>query len=214
MELERIERALREGPVDEPLYEPGAFRPPRARRRLTFASAIGAALVLGVVIGVGLDVLRQQPADVGNPPVDLDLLGEELSGSWTSGAYTRDDFVSYVTDAGYRAEDIDRFLAHDPIPGTVRWGLDFDGRGRLVIFRTLDDTGTEVLVNMLYELQPDGRLRWVDGDCSAIVEFTVDGDQLSFGELEIESCAPGEDDRIAMTAFFDLASPYRSSLTP
>lgn len=208
MDLERIERALRDGPADEPRYESGAFGRQRRPGWVMFVGAMAGALVVGLVIGLGLDVLRQ-PAGIGGPDVDLDALNESLSGGWTSDAFTRDDFVSYLTAAGHQSSDISVFLTHDPIVGTVRWGLDIDGSERLVVYRTLDDGGTEVLANGPYELLPDGRLRWTESGCSVVAEVTVDGAELSFGNLEVENC--DADERIALSTFFGLASPYQLS---
>ena len=213
MDLERIERSLREGPVDEPRYEPGAYARRQTLPWVLFAGAVTGALVVGVVVGLGLSLLRQPAGDVGSPVVDIETLGEQLSGSWMSASFTADDFVDYMTDAGHTARDIAAFLEHDPIPGTVRWGLDFDGRGRVVVFRTLDESQTEILNNSVYELLPDGRLRWTDGECSFLLEFTVAGEELTFGQLELERCAPEPDDRIAAGTFFGLAPPYQLSST-
>jgi hypothetical protein len=212
MDLDRIEQALREGPVDEPRYEPGSYRRPRQLQWVLFVGAIAGALIIGVVLGVGLDIARQPSREVGAPVVDLETLGEELSGSWMSGSFTEDDFVDYLTAAGYEADDIAAFLEHDPIPGTVRWGLDFDGRERAVVFRTLDGSQTEILNNSAYGLLPDGRLRWTDGECSFILEFRVENDELTFGGHELERCDPKTDDRIAWATFFGLAPPYEPSL--
>jgi hypothetical protein len=212
MDVERIERALREGPVDEPRYEPGSYRGRQTLQWVLFAGAMAGALMVGVVLGLGLDLVRQPSGDVAAPVVDLETLGEELSGSWMSGSFTEDDFVGYMTGAGHAAEDIAAFLEHDPIPGTARWGLDFDGRERVVVFRTLDESRTEILNNSVYELLPDGRLRWTDGECSFILEFTVEGEELTFGQVELDRCDPGPDDLIATATFFGLAPPYQLSL--
>lgn len=214
MDLERIKRALRQGPAEEPIYRPGSFARVPARGWLLFASAMAVALVLGVVLGLGLDILRQPIGDRGGPVVDLGRLGEELSGSWMSDSFTEEDFIRHLTEAGYTGEDIAAFLEHDPIPGTVRWGLDFDGRERLVVFRTLDESRTEILTNIVYELLPDGRLRAIEGDCSLLLEFTAEGEALTFGQVEITDCVPDTDGRIAAETFFGLAPPYARSSTP
>jgi hypothetical protein len=211
MDLQRIERALREGPVDEPRYEPGAYRRRRPVAWVLFAGAMAGALVVGVIVGLGLNLLRQPAGHVGAPVVDLETLGEELSVSWMSGSFSEADFVDYMADSGHAAMDVAAFLEHDPIPGTARWGLDFDGRGRVVVFRTLDESRTEILNSSTYELLPDGRLRWIDGDCSFLLEFDIVGDELTFGELTLERCAPNADDRIAADTFFGLAPPYEPS---
>lgn len=213
MELQRIERALREGPVDEPRYEPGGFGRRRPLSWALFAGAVTGALMIGVMLGLAIHLVRQPSDNVGAPAVDLERLGEELSGSWMSGSYTEDDFVDYMTDAGHTAEDVVAFLEHDPIPGTVRWGLDFDGRERLVIFRTLDESRTGVLSNLVYELLPDGRLRLIDGECSIVMTFSVEGEELTFEPFEVDGCVPETDSRIAFEAFFGLAPPYQPSST-
>jgi len=85
-------------------------------------------------------------------------------------------------------------------------------RERLVVFRTLDGSQTEILTNVLYELLPDGRVRVIDGECSTFIEFTVEGEELTFGQLEVDDCFPPDPDaRIAFEAFFGLAPPYQPS---
>ena len=82
-----------------------------------FASAVTGALLVGVIIGLGVNLVRSPAEDAGAPVVDLQTLGQ-LSGSWTSGSFTEDDFVGYMTEAGHALGDIASFLQHDPIPGT------------------------------------------------------------------------------------------------
>jgi hypothetical protein len=209
MDLERIERALREGPADEPIYQPGAFARPRVQRWLLFAGSMAGAIVLGVIIGLGLDVVRQPVGDDARPAVDLDRLGEELSGSWLSDSFTEEDIIRHLTDDGHGPEDIAAWLRDGPIPGTVRYGLDFDGRDRLVVFHTLDDSQTEILTNVVYELLPNGDLQLIDGACSIVMEFTVDGEELTFGPFQVEGCIPATDSEMAFKTFFGLAPPYQ-----
>ena len=213
MDLQRIERSLREGPVDEPRYQPGAYRHRHRLQWVLFAGIVTGALLVGVIVGLGLNLIRQPASNVGAPVVDLETLGEDLSGSWMSDSFTEDDFVDYMADASHAASDIAAFLDHDPIPGTVRWGLDFDGRGRVVVFRTLDESRTEILNNSVYELLPDGRLRWTDEECSFLLEFTVEGEELTFGQLQLDRCVPDSDEQIAAATFFGLAPPYELSST-
>lgn len=214
MNLERIERALREGPADEPIYQPGAYTRPRVHQWLLFAAVIAGALALGVGIGIGLDVVRQPVGDPVELAVDLDRLGQELSGSWMSDSFTEQDFVRHMTEAGHTGQDMAAFLQHDPIPGTVRWGLDFDGRERLVVFRTLDESRTEILTNVVYELLPDGRLHVVEGECFIVMEFTIQGEELTFGPFDIDGCVPQTEGRIAFETFFGLAPPYERTSIP
>lgn len=213
MDLDRIERALREGPADEPIYEPRAFGRRRGHQWLLFAGGMAGAMILGVVVGLGIGVVRQPVGDDGVPAVDLDRLGEELSGSWMSTSFTEQEFVGHLTEAGYSAQDIAAFLEHDPIPGTVRWGLDFDGRERLVVFRTLDEAQTEILTNVVYELLPDGRLRLIEGGCSVVIGFLLEGELLTFAQPQFGACVPDTDTQVAFETFFGLAPPYQQRST-
>lgn len=210
MDLERIERALRQGPVDEPRYVPGAFGRPRHIERLMLTAAVGAALVIGLAIGLGLDLLRAPSPNVGGPETDPAVIQRQLAGTWVSAPVSEDEFRSFMLEQGHAQADIDAFLEHDPIETTQRWGLDFDGRGSLVIFSVTGDGVTEVLSNGPYELLPDGRLRWVDRTCVLVAQFGVSADRLAFERLELENCTA--DERIAHDAFFNLASPYSSSV--
>jgi hypothetical protein len=210
MNLERIERALREGPVDEPRYVPGAFGPARRFGALVLTAAVGAALVIGVAIGLGLDLLRAPSPGVGQPPPDLGELQAELAGTWISAPVTEDEYVDFMLEQGHARADVEAFLDHDPIESTLQWGLDFDGRDNLVVFSVTGDGVTDILANGPYELLPDGRLRWVDRTCVLVAEFSVSADRLTFGDLALEGCVA--DERIAHDTFFNLASPYTSSV--
>lgn len=207
MNLERIERALREGPVDEPRYVPGAFGSARRLESVVLAAAVVGALALGVVIGLGLDLLRAPTPDVGGPPTDPAAIQRQLAGTWMSEPVTEDQFIDFMLEQGHSQADIEAWLDHDPIGTTLSWGLDFDGRGSLVVFSITGEGVTDVLSNGPYELVPDGRLRWFDLTCTLDAEFTVSADALDFGPLELDNCDP-----IAMDTFFGLASPYRSSV--
>ena len=125
MDLERIERALREGPVDEPVYVPGAFRRTRPSAWWFAAAATaGAAGVAGVVIGLGLDVLRSDR--IGTAP-DADELVTELAGRWVSDEIPFDRWVDELVGRGYDPNDLGNFLLHDPFDETVRYVLIFEG---------------------------------------------------------------------------------------
>lgn len=210
MDLERIERALREGPVDEPRYVPGAFGPARRFGALALTAAIGASLVIGVAIGMGLDLLRAPSSDVGQPGPDLAEMQRQLAGTWTSQPVTRDEFVSFMLEQGHAREDVEAFFEHDPIETTLQWGLSFDGRGNLVVFSVTGDGVIDVLSNGPYELLADGRIRWTDLSCVLVAEVSATTDRLTFDELSFEGCTA--DERIANDAFFILASPYSLSL--
>lgn len=210
MNDEAIERALREGPVDEPRYVPGAFGPARRLQPLVMAGAVVGALVLGIVIGLGLDVLRSPSPNVGGPQVDPAVVHRQLAGTWLSEPVTEDEFIDFMLQRGHARADVDAFLDHDPIETTLQWGLDFDGRDNLVVFSVTGDGVTNVLANGPYELLADGRLRWVDRTCTLVAEFSVSAEALAFGQLAPATCNPEE--RIAHDIFFALGSPYSSSV--
>lgn len=210
MDLERIERALREGPVDEPRYVPGAFGPARRFGALVLTAAVGAALVIGVMIGLGLDLLRAPSPNVGQPGPALAEIQRQLAGTWISEPVTEEEFVTFMLEEGHAPADVEAFLAHDPIETTLKWGLDFDGRGSLVVFSVTGDGITDVLTNVTYELLPDGRMRSGDRTCGLVAAFSVSDERLIFGELSSEGCTP--DDLIAFDTFLNLASPYTSSV--
>lgn len=207
MNLERIERALRDGPVDEPRYVPGAFGSARRTEPLLLAGAVVGALVLGVVIGLGVGLLRAPSPNVGGPSTNSALIQEQLEGTWLSEQVTQEELVTYMLDNGHSQADIDEW--HDPIDSTLQWGLDFNGRGNLVVFTVTGDGVIEVVAEGSYELLPDGRLRWTDITCVTIANVRVSADQLIFGERESQNCDTEE--RIAHDTFFGLASPYAFS---
>lgn len=210
MNLERIEQALREGPVDEPRYVPGAFGPPRRLDRLMLTVVVAGALIIGLVIGLALDVVRVPGPNVGDPGLDPAAIQRQLEGTWRSRIVTQDEFVAFMLERGHAQADLDAFLGHDPIATTLQWGLDFDLRGNLLVFSVTGDGITDILSNGPYEILPDGRLRWTDETCVLIAAFTVDDEQLAFGSLAPQDC--NADERIATDAFFGLGSPYELSI--
>ena len=72
MDDDRLERALRQRPPDEPVYVPGSHRPPRSRARWLALTvpAIVAALIVGLAIGSGL------PRDAGAGRVATRPIGD------------------------------------------------------------------------------------------------------------------------------------------
>lgn len=208
MTLERIERALREGPVDEPAYVPGAFRRPRRTgwSRAVVSTLVGAALVTGLIVGIGLGALRQSTETVGTAP-DPEKLDTELQGTWVSDAISRDDWVSRLVAMGHHIDDVENFLLHDPMTENVTYFLTFE-RGTLTITSSLD--GAPVIHNSLgpYRIAADGTLTWDDLGCFVRAGVRLDGDRLTFDALDTESC--GADERVANSAFFNLAAYTRS----
>jgi hypothetical protein len=208
MDLERIERALREGPVDEPIYVPGAF----ARRRRSIwslavvSAAVGAALVIGVIVGVGLSVLREPDGGVGVAP-DVEALAAQLEGRWVSDEITHDEWVSALLAMGHDIDDIDAFLLHDPIETSTHYDLVFND-GLLTLFDTAPPDPRLEMGDGRYELLPDGRLYYDDRGCFITARFTIEGDRLTFDPISTDSC--GADERVANSAFFNLAGYTRA----
>jgi hypothetical protein len=206
MDVERIERALRDGPVDEPLYVPGSFRRPGRTgwsMAVVFASA-GAALVLGVFVGLGLGVLRT-PGDVGSP-VDTDALAAQLEGRWTSEEMTRDEWNNGLVALGFDIDDVEAFHRHDPIASTVRYELEFRD-GWLDLFVEAPPNPLVEMGDGPLRILPDGRIHHDDRDCFVTMAFDTDGDQLTFARISTESC--GVEEQLANSAFFNLSTYTR-----
>lgn len=214
MDADRIERALREGPPDEPTYVPGAFRDQRTRGGLALAAAsLGLALVAGIVIGTGLGILRSDPSDlVGGPAASpRPLAAEDLQGMWTSGELDRDTWTDALRERGFTQDDIDAFLLHDPFESTVRYFMVFRGAA-LTIGATYDGGSPQVLTDARFLILGDGTLQVtevVDGvdpedACVISVVPTLEGDVLSFRIMDVPCDV---DPQIATTAFFELL-PY------
>lgn len=206
MDLERIERALREGPVDEPAYVPGAFRRARRRSTILMTATVGAALVIGFVLGLSLDTLRSPGVGTGAPGPDLEALNAELAGSWRSDVIYRDRFVEEMLELGHAEADIDAFLDRGGVRTAGRFHLFFDGRGRSRVYEATRDT--DLLSDEPYELLPDGRLMWGDLGCVVTARFIIAGDLLTFEPDSTTGC--DADERIATDAFFNYR-PYTLS---
>ncbi len=215
MDLERVERALREGPVDEPAYVPGAFRRTRPSPWwLALAgTAVGAAVVIGLAIGLGLDVLRSDR--VGSAP-DPDVLAGDLEGRWVSDEIPFDRWVDALVERGYDPNDLGNFLLHDPFDETVRYVLIFDGSQ--LSMQGIYDSGSPIdLSGGEYAIQPDGSFEFVEivdappvvGEaCRTVADVELADDRLHFDVLDLPGC--GVDPAIAHTAFFDLATYTRA----
>lgn len=207
MDLDRIERALRAGPPDEPLYMPGMF----ARRRrpmLAMAAAVAvlaAAVVIGVVIGIGLDSLRGQGSSVGGPP-DVALLEAQLEGQWTSGEISRGEFISGLVEQGHQIDDVNSYLKppEPDIERSVRTRLVFSA-GELVIERSVDEEGWRRAAAGPYRVVSDGALWYDDLGCLITADFAVSDETLTFDRIGTEHC--GAIERVANSAFFNL-SPF------
>jgi hypothetical protein len=208
MDVQRIERALRAGPVDEPTYVPGSHGGGRRRsaRFLTIAGLVG-AVVVGVVLGVGLSTLQRAPVPVGG--VDQGRLALELPGRWVSDEISRDRWVSALVESGNDIDDIDNFLTHfDPIVATTHYELEFSS-DRLAIADFADDQPRDDVASGPYQIDADGTLHYDDQGCFVTARFRIDGDHLMFDRIATDSC--GADERIANTAFFNLVSYTRAT---
>jgi hypothetical protein len=209
MDIERIERALRDGPPDEPAYVPGSFG--RSRAPAWWFAAVGmivmAAVVTGIAIGVGFDALRGAP--VGAPPTS-EVTAADLEGRWLSDEISFDRWVDELIARGFDPNDVGNFLAHDPFEQHVRYQLTFDS-GRVTISADFDGTGLQVLNLGEYTLQ-GGVFSYVEttdappviGEaCRVSAVPSLDDRRLAWEDVELAGC--GVDPSIAHTAFFDLA---------
>lgn len=215
MREDRIEAALREGPPDEPTYVPGAFR--RANTPRWWLAAAGAtaaaAMIIGVVVGIGLNVLRA-PNQGG--PVDVAALEAELVGSWDSDVITRDQWLTRMEATGFDINDLEAFLSHDPLGVRIQYRLTFDG-SKLTIASSTDDAPFVVNGTGAYSLLADGTLAYVETpppgglgtDCELTAPFTITVDRLVIEPVTTQGC--GLDEQMAQAAFFNLAGYSRAS---
>ncbi|HEX5828059.1 MAG TPA: hypothetical protein VFY23_11090 [Candidatus Limnocylindrales bacterium] len=216
MDQDRIERALRHGPPDEPAYRPGSHRErPRRVRLTTVAFAlVGALAVVAVGLGAGLGILR--PSGTGGIP-DVVTITAALTGTtWTTDPIPVDEWSDGLVERGFDPADIAAFLEHDPFADTVRYRLTF-GKDIVVVGASYDGGGFVTLSQARWVPRDDGRLDLTDVIpgaapeelCSvevplAIGNVTLVTDAASFGKC-------GVDERIANTAFFALAPYTRTS---
>ena len=207
MDVERIERALRDGPMDEPIYVPGAFRKRHGSSLVLLFASVGAALVLGVAVGLGLGVLNVPRVDVG-APVDTNALAARLEGRWVSEEMTRDEWVSGLQALGLNIDDIEAFHRHDPIPTTVRYEFVFS-EGVLDIFVEAPPSELGEVGDGPYRILADGRLYFDDRQCFVTMAFDIEGDLLTFDRISTESC--GVEEQVANSAFFNLSTFTRLS---
>jgi hypothetical protein len=207
MDLERIEASLRAGPVDEPLYVPGSFRSDRRWGVAMAFAGVGAVLVIGIVIGLGVGALRQPTR------IDVGALGAHLEGSWVTNGFTQQQMVDALLDAGYDLNDVNEFASRNPGDGPFRYELKFD-RGELTI---LIDPGTgsfDVGSGGPYRLMEDGSMIYTErtttgiglgDDCMVTTRPEFMTGRLEFGRIQTQGCSLEE--RIAHASFFNFL-PY------
>lgn len=209
MDMERIERALWEGPLDEP-YVPSSYRrgPGRWIPRLFAVPVIAAALVVGIVVGTGLPAVRD--GGVGQAP-DPVAISEALRGTrWTTDEITVNAWRNALLERGFTAADIAAFLEHDPFATSVRYLLAFDD-SRVTIQASYDEAPPITLTLGGWRIREDGMLvaaEIVDGippgaGCSIEALVEVGDGALAFDIADFTRC--GVDARLANTAFFNLA---------
>ena len=212
MDADRIERALREGPPDEPTYVPGAFRQRRSVPLLFVGAGavLAAAVVIGLVVGVTLDLLREPTGGVGGP-VDADELAAELEGRWSSGDISREAWIEELAAMGYRPADIDFALSNLPEHERVRYDLVFED-DHLMIFGSFDGADLRPMSGGPYEVLGNGALYYDDVACFITVQFDLDDDRLAFEPMQTEGC--NADESLNNAAYFNLLTYARSSGGP
>jgi hypothetical protein len=208
MDLQTIEQALRDGPVDEPIYVPGTHR---RGRPLYWQGALvmtitAAALLAGVVIGISLDALRS----AGNPPgqVDVAALARELEGDWQSTEITREDLIRTALAMGHDQQTIDTQLRALPAFARVQYEMVF-ANDHLQIFASFDGAPAASQSGGPYTLQPTGAIHYDDIGCFITATFDVVGDQLTFDPIQTQGC--DADESLANAAFFNAVTYSRAS---
>jgi hypothetical protein len=206
MDVERIERALREGPMDEPIYVPGTYR----RAKSGWSLAVGAAVLTGVLLvgiatGLGLGLLRTPAPGLG--AAELVALAAKLQGTWTSAEITRQQFINSEVALGNNVDDVDNLLNHDPFASSIRFELSF-ADGRLSVSASKDGGPMLEQSGGPYRLLDTGEIYYEDLGCFITVRFAVNAEHLSFQRISTRSC--GADERAANSGFFNLL-PYSRS---
>lgn len=212
MDMDRIEHALREGPPDEPAYVPGSYRrgPGRWVPRLFAVPVIAAALVIGVVVGVGLPAVRD--SGVGRAP-DPAAITEALQGTtWTTDETPFQAWTDALLERGFTNDEIAAFLEHDPFELSVRYLLRFDD-SQLTVQAAYDGAPPITLSVGGWRVREDGALVFSEtvvdvppgAGCAIGAAVEVGDRALAFDIVDFIRCAV--DAKLANTVFFEL-SPY------
>lgn len=216
MDLGTLERILREGPPDEPIYVPGAMRLGRTRPAwLLFAAAIGLALVIGVAAGLGLDALRKP---TGDPPSPIPLTPGAVQGSWLSEPITREEWFARLMAQGFDREELTPVFDMGQFE-RVQYGITLSG-SNLTIMTSVD--GGPLVVNSRGTFDVDGDtfvyvedqvmdpgLGDICHDLTARIELR-DG-QLVLSDVQLPEAVCGRHPLIIHAAFFTLAPFDRTS---
>ena len=210
MDIERIERALRDGPPDEPTYVPGSFRRTSPQGWWFAAAGISAAiaLVAGIAIGTALDTLRG--GRVGGEPEPRPLVAADLQGVWESDPIERQVLEEALLSRGFSQADIDAHLESLPVGDAARYALRFVD-DRLIAqvaygdqpFQTLD-TGTFTISDEGFQIS----IPEVQGACEPLAAAEIDGSRLLLNLLDLPGCET--DERLVNTLLLDIASYSRA----
>ena len=205
MDVERIERALREGPPDEPAYVPGRFRRSAATPwNLAYAAlAVATVLVIGIGVGITLNVLRG--GGIGTqPPAVLDRA--DLQGTWLSDEIGFQDWVDALLERGFTTDEIAAYLEDDnAFDRSLRYELRI-GTEEMAMWGSADGAPMVLLTSEPYTILGDGRIRIGDGtsECQPVVGVALDGGRLAFSRSELPGWVAPVGDRIAGVGFFEL----------
>lgn len=200
MDVERIERALREGPPDEPAYIPGGFRRSSAGVFAFAAVAVAAALIIGVGVGFTLDALRGGGFGT-QPPAALDPA--DLQGTWLSDEILFQEWVDALLERGFTTDEIAANLDDNPFNRSMRYELRVTA-DEMTMRGSIDGAPMVLLTSDPYTILSDGRVR-IGGEaseCQPVVDVVLDGARLTFSQPELQGCPV--DDRIAGVGFFEL----------
>jgi hypothetical protein len=208
MDLDRIERALRDGPPDEPAYAPGRHRH-RGRsswRWLVAVPVVAVAVAVGLVAGGILAEISTQGVGRSDPAA----ISRALTGTWTSDQLTFQDWSDALLARGFTSDDIAAFLEHDPFSRTVSYRLTISDT-RLAIDAIYDGRAPIRLGGGTWVVDPDGSVQYTEvvpgvaaaDACAVRLRAAVGATSLAFEEVEPVNCDLGA--RLANTAFFGIS---------
>lgn len=212
MDSKRIERALREGPPDEPAYVPGSFRRSPASGWWIAASgaAVFIALVVGIAIGTGLDTLRS--GGMGGEVEPRVLVAADLHGVWESDPIERQVWVDALLERGFAQDDIDAFV-DGGFDDRVRYALRFVDDS-ITVQTAYDELPFETLGSGTFTVLDNGTVQIIETvngiqvSCAGVAAVTIDGDRLTMRLLGLSGCSV--DERIGDTLFFEIAEYSRA----
>ena len=166
MDGQRIERALRDGPADEPIYVPGSFRG-NARSGWSWVVLVGAAtaaVVATVVIGLALGMLGKPERWRRRSTSKRCTPGCREIGRRTH--FSRQEWVSSMEALGYDVNDIEIFLDHEVFEQSIDYRLAI-GDAVLTNLTSFDHGPPTKNSDADYRILEDGRLELVERTASA-----------------------------------------------